>query len=265
MAMPIEDIAQGDESIRPIGPGAKRDALSRLGVRLRRARRNSGLTQNDVAERVGTSTQTLRNWEAGRYEPPPKAIREMASLYKVNEDTFVSDLDPAIAVPRTAAPGFRYDRVEVDPGKLVGARNAAGLTQAKVAEMTGLSLSAIRRYESGSARPATKTLQAMASIYDRPAGWFTHRGHFTEDEDTLFARSVITNPGRGSHDALVLKAYNRAKPDLSDEAKLRIANFILFTHDLDLSGRGDDVQVISMHRDDRPRINPSEVMAQDGT
>ena len=81
---------------------------------------------------------------------------------------------------------------------------------------------------------------------------------------------MITNPGTGSHDALVLRAYDRVKQDLSDEAKLRIANFILFVHEMDISGRGDDFQHISVYRDDRHeierrRIGPSEVMPQDGS
>ena len=226
--------AQEGRSRGIIGPRIRRNALSRLGVRLKRARRNSGLNQEAVARKAGVSTQTVRNWEAGRHEPPAGVIRELATLYMVSEDTLISDLAPPVVATRPAAPAFRYDRVEVDPKKLARARREAGLIQAKVAEMTGLSLSTIRRYESGSARPATKTLQALASIYDRPAGWFTHRGHFTEEESALFARSVITNPGSGSHDALVQKVYDRIKPDLSDAAKLRIANFILFTHDLDL-------------------------------
>ena len=266
--MPTEDEERTDEDRRTIGTGAKRTALSRLGTRLKRARRNSGLTQNDVADAVGATPQTVRNWEAGRNEPPPSAIRKLAKLYEVNEDTFVSELDPAIATSRNTGYGFPYDRVEIDPGKLVDARGDAGLTQAMVAELTGLSLSAIRRYESGEARPATKTLQAMASIYGRPAGWFTHRGHFTEDESTIFARSVITNPGTGSRDALVLNAYSSVKQDLSDEAKLRIANFILCTHDLDISGHRNDVQVMSVRNNywreiNQRRISPSEVMPQD--
>ena len=262
--MPTEDEARTDEDRRGIGLGVKRTALSRLGSRLRRARRRSGLNQSDVAEAVETSTQTVRNWEAGRHEPPPSAIRKLAKLYEVNEDTFVSDLDPAIATSRTTGYGFPYDRVTVDPGKLVEARGEAGLSQAMVAELTGFSLSAIRRYESGENRPATKTLQAMASIYDRPAGWFTHRGYFTEEESALFARSVITSPGTGSHDALVLKTFKKAKPDLSDEDKLNIANYILFVHDRSLSGRGDDLTVISIHNDQRGinerRIRPSDVV-----
>ena len=69
-------------------------------------------------------------------------------------------------------------------------RREARLTQAEVADLTGLSLSAIRRYEYGSANPETGTLDTLASIYDKPAGWFTPRGYFTVKERYQFQQSV---------------------------------------------------------------------------
>ena len=69
-------------------------------------------------------------------------------------------------------------------------RREARLTQAEVADLTGLSLSAIRRYEYGSANPETGTLDTLARIYDKPAGWFTPRGYFTVKERYQFQQSV---------------------------------------------------------------------------
>ena len=45
---------------------------------------------------------------------------------------------------------------------------------------------------------------------------------------------------RKPYDDIVMETYHKAKPDLSDELKLRIANFIRFTHELELSGGMDD-------------------------
>ena len=81
---------------RNLVAGAKTVLLARLGRRLSLARKNSGLTQYDVAQHVGTIAQTVRNWETGRHEPSPATIKHLAELYNVDERTLLEDLDPAI-------------------------------------------------------------------------------------------------------------------------------------------------------------------------
>lgn len=244
-----------EDDKRRIGAGAKRQALLQLGGRLRRARLRSGLTQIDVAQELETTAQTVRNWETGKHEPPPAIVKKLAERYRVNEKRLLEGLDSAI-VPSRPIPGrgFRYDRVVVDPDKLTEARNNAGLTQSRIAELTGLSLSTIRRYESrsGNLLPPTtlapRTLETLATIYDKPAEWFTARGYFTDDERNRFMESVTPAASKEPHDDIVMETYYRAKPDLSDETKLRIANFIRYTHDLELSGGRNDSYPLAVLR-----------------
>ena len=221
---------------------AKGAALFRLGARLRKARQNSGMTQGEVAGEIGVTAQTVRNWEAGRNEPSPRWIRELASRYGVREEELLENLDVPIGNPVSTKPKFPYDRVNVDPEKMSRARREAGLTQERVSGMTGLSLSVIRRYERGSARPATGTLEVLASIYNKPAGWFMPLGYFTEEEERLYRESVGPQGERGAPDLLVMAAYDRARPYLREEAKQRIINFIRFTHWQETSGQRDSTK-----------------------
>lgn len=239
--------AQPDEDRRSLKAGAKTAVLVQLGHRLRRARMRSRLTQNDVAENLGVTAQTVRNWESGKHEPPPQTIKKLAELYGESEERLLANLDSAI-IPRPIGTLFRYDRVLVDPERMTSARSEAGLTQAKVSGMTGLSLSAIRRYESGSANPATRTLLVLASIYNKEPGWFTPNGHFTQDEDIRFERSILLRPPTQPNDDLVINTYNESKAQLSDKSKFRIANFIAFNLELDRSGRPDDFPVTPAFR-----------------
>ncbi len=256
---------QTGETGRTLVAEAKRSLLIRLGNRLKHARMRAKFTQAKAAQELGTSTQTVRNWESGRNEPPNTALTKLAALYNVPEDRFLRNLDAAIS-PAFTGPRFRYNRVFVEHDKMSQARREAGLTQAKVAEMTGLSLSAIRRYESGSANPATRTLLTLATIYNRPPGWFTARGHFTEQEAEIFAASIAPKQDALRQDPLpandrVMATYYQIKQELSEEAKDRIVNFMLFTHDLDLSGYGDDFQRIGLNASPptrRPDHRPAE-------
>ena len=222
-----------EEHKRQIGVDAKRVALGHLGRRLRQARARSRLTQKSVAQELGTTPQTVRNWEAGRHEPPLQVIRALAELYRMSEK-WLLELPETALISAQAPLGFRSNRVIVEPEKLVDARNSAGLTQFDVAELTGLSLSSIRRYENGSANPPTTTLETLASIYNMPAEWFTPSGYFTDEEHLRFTESVTPNAARASHDDVVMQTYKQATPDLSEEAKLRIAKFIHFVHNAEL-------------------------------
>ena len=226
--MPTERTPPPNDS-RSLSAGARRALLLRLGARLQHARTEAGLTQADAAQVVGTTAQTIRNWETARNEPPMSAIRKLAERYEVSEDSLLDNLNTPFAATPSGL-GFRYDRVFIDGEKLSEARKEAGLTQDKIAEMTGMSVSAIRRYERGISSPATRTLQTLASIYDKDAGWFTPRGYFNEDDQSRFDASTTPKLSPDSKVDPVIAYYNVAKQDLTEEAKQRIVNFIVFTH-----------------------------------
>ena len=228
-----------EDDKRSIAASAKRTALLHLGNRLRRARERSRMTQVHAAEKLEVTPQTVRNWETGRNEPPKSVVENMAELYGLPLEKLLEDIDAAI-LPARPRPGSRYNRVAVDPEKISEARRSARLTQARVSELTGLSLSTISRYEIGGANPATRTLEVLTSIYDRPAEWFTPRGYFTDDERKRFAESIDPwlsgGPTGDSKDDIVTENYHRARENLSEESKLKIVNFIIFIENLERSG-----------------------------
>ena len=46
-----------------------------LGERLRDARKDKKLTQEEVAEKIGVTTTTIQNWEKGKYIPKEKYLK----------------------------------------------------------------------------------------------------------------------------------------------------------------------------------------------
>ena len=219
---------------RPIAAGARQSSLVRLGNRLRIARFEARLTQAEAAETVGSTAQTIRNWETARNEPPPWAITKLADRYNVTEDSLLENLTSPLDPPRQSTL-FPLGRIFVDGEKLSQARRDADLTQTVVCYMTGLNISAIRRYERGISSPSARTLQTLATIYNRPAGWFTPQGYFNEDEQARFDAATTVRIGSGSQTDPVLATYTVARPYLSDDAKQRIANFIVLTRQQALS------------------------------
>ncbi|GKV66734.1 MULTISPECIES: helix-turn-helix transcriptional regulator [unclassified Sporosarcina] len=48
---------------------------------------NAGMTQQDVADRLGVSRSTVIKWEGGIVEPKELVIYALAKLYEVEIDT----------------------------------------------------------------------------------------------------------------------------------------------------------------------------------
>ena len=53
---------------------------------LKALRINAGLTQKEVADRLGKSNKTISNWENGISFPEPKDIDALCELYNVSYD-----------------------------------------------------------------------------------------------------------------------------------------------------------------------------------
>ncbi len=88
--------------------------------RIRRARQEAGLTQEQLAERLSRSKDTVRGYEAGRIQPPGKIVKQIAELTGRRPEWFVEgvemDREPRSVVeaglPRTYDP----DEAPVPPG-----------------------------------------------------------------------------------------------------------------------------------------------------
>lgn len=58
-------------------------------MRLRELRIKNGLTQNEIASKLGVSGQTILNWENKIYEPKISQLIELADLFGVSVDYLV--------------------------------------------------------------------------------------------------------------------------------------------------------------------------------
>ena len=65
-----------------------------LGNSLFQARKRCGLSQEDVAEKLGVSRQTISKWETDETVPDIRQSKKMAVLYNVSLDELISfDMD----------------------------------------------------------------------------------------------------------------------------------------------------------------------------
>ena len=62
-----------------------------VAANIRIQRKKAGLTQIDLADKLGVSIATLRRWEAGETSPTGTRIIELAKLLNVSPDEIVSE------------------------------------------------------------------------------------------------------------------------------------------------------------------------------
>ena len=60
---------------------------------LKRARKEAGLTQADLAEKMGVHIKTVMNWEQGIAEPPLGTLMDLTELYHCDLDYLTGRLD----------------------------------------------------------------------------------------------------------------------------------------------------------------------------
>lgn len=68
----------------------------RIGARLRKARRNKGMTQKYVAEYLDIETNSYSNWERGAQPINLKRIVELCILYDIKPGFLLNDCCPEL-------------------------------------------------------------------------------------------------------------------------------------------------------------------------
>lgn len=67
-----------------------------IGKKLKEARQMSGLTQEDVAEKLIVSRQTISNWETEKFYPDILYVLQLSDLYQVSLDELLKGYERMI-------------------------------------------------------------------------------------------------------------------------------------------------------------------------
>lgn len=81
----------------------------KLNEKIYYCRKKAGLSQLDLADRLGVSRQSVSKWETGEANPEVTKIPAMAKLFGVTADWLLSEEEPQEAAPQEAhAPSQAY-------------------------------------------------------------------------------------------------------------------------------------------------------------
>lgn len=79
-----------------------------LGEKLKKARKNIGMSQNEVAEELMLSRQTISKWENNVCLPDLENFQRICKLYKVDFNTILSKDEEARVTPSVRAASVRW-------------------------------------------------------------------------------------------------------------------------------------------------------------
>ena len=82
---------------------------SAMGQRIQELRKDAGLTQEQLAQRIGVSMAAVRNYENGLREPNSKAMAALERFFKVSGEYLRGDIDRETFLQNSATIQDRLD------------------------------------------------------------------------------------------------------------------------------------------------------------
>lgn len=190
-------------------------------------RKSSGLSQKDLAKKIGVSRSAIGMYETGEREPDFETLEAIADTFNVNMDTLLGKAGAIIATERVPVltenerPFYQQTRESFKdiPAMTVGEkikmyRKQVNLTQTELGERLGVQKNAVSKWECGRVDeiPLSK-LKAMAAIFGISPIQLTdweYAGDLLQekpyDEDRNFLRNIY-NFGEQIDVEIVAKLY----------------------------------------------------------
>lgn len=150
---------------------------------LKFGRKLAGLTQSDVAEKLGVTYQAISNYERGINRIDQDTLLKLCSLYGIPPIELMEDIDYALIAK-----------------KLKAARNTKKITQDQAATALGISIKDFRSYESGRTEIPISAILKLCKLYGIDVS------SLLKYKNLLFY----------SHESIVIGADKKTFNDLSD-------------------------------------------------
>lgn len=58
--------------------------IKKIGIFLKQLRKENGMTQEQLGERLGVTNKTISRWETGNYIPPVECLLLLSSIYEIS-------------------------------------------------------------------------------------------------------------------------------------------------------------------------------------
>lgn len=123
-------------------------------LRIRDARKDAGITQENLAQSLGINRATMSKYETGAIDPPASKLQCIAEALGVCVQDLIGD--------ETEVTCMTYGQ------RIRAARKKAGMTQTELAKKLGIPYQSIGQWEKDRRKPKLETLQRIAEALGVP-------------------------------------------------------------------------------------------------
>lgn len=132
------------------------------GKQIKQLRKELGLTQSELGNKLGVIKQAVSNWENDISAPGRESLIAMSRLFSVSIDYLLeNDIDVSL---KTLPSHKSHEKIYLNTN-LSFLRRKMGLTQDDISKYIGLNQFVVVNYEKGGCEPTLKNLIKLASFF----------------------------------------------------------------------------------------------------
>ena len=150
--------------------------MEKFHEKLKVLRKKKGLTQQEVADKIGINRPSYSNWEKGRREPSFENLSMLACIFDVAIDYLLGDyLEISKERYLEIKESGLMKTSNVFPQRLKELRLKKRLTQIELGEKVGVKQSTFTKWENGKREPNIETLLKLADSLEVSLDWLFGR------------------------------------------------------------------------------------------
>ena len=135
--------------------------MNNFGERLKSLRKAAGITQQELADKLGVHLQTVSKWERGISEPDIALLGELSSVLDISLEKLLDCKEGEVVYSGKFS-------VRNLSAMIYACRSAAGESQERLGELAGVSTDAVSRWERGVTCPDINDLCKLAEHFNLP-------------------------------------------------------------------------------------------------
>lgn len=161
-----------------------------LGQRLAELRKFKGLSQYEMAERLGVSRGKLANYEQGSRQPDFDTLSKLADFFGVSTDYLLGRIDEPYAVPHPVLTGPRKKPPYSKIGERLNNRipHAKNIDRKSIMKSLGIDINEYNALLAGEIAPTEEQAEILAKLFEEKPSFFL------PDKDVLPAKNTESLP-----------------------------------------------------------------------
>ena len=150
--------------------------MEKFHEKLKKLRKEKGLTQQEVADFFGIQQAVYQKWESGNRKPSYENLSMLACIFDVSIDYLLNDY---LEISKETFLKLKKEKEEekkkLFSSRLKELRLQHGISQEELAEQIGIKRNSYSDWENGKCKPSYEKLEKIADFFEISLDWLFGR------------------------------------------------------------------------------------------